>query len=68
MTSLGDYGASASVPTEGQSDVSDARLVAELQLLTLGLHMVGLEGFASGKASIRNGVLTINAKPSGAAS
>lgn len=50
----------APTPT-GQPEISDARLAAELQLLTLGLQMVGLEGFESGKARIRNGVLTINA-------
>ena len=34
-------GASASIPGEGQS-ISNARLVAELQGLTIAIHMFGL--------------------------
>lgn len=33
----------ASIPTEQASDVSNTRLIAELQAVTLGIHMVGLD-------------------------
>lgn len=33
----------ASIPTEQSAEVSDARLIAELQAVTLGIHMVGLD-------------------------
>jgi len=35
-----------SVPTEGQP-ISNARLVAELQGLTIAIHMFGLDGLAN---------------------
>lgn len=38
---LGSF-SQAKIPTEGQP-ISNARLVAELQALTLGIHLVGLD-------------------------
>lgn len=35
-----------SIPTEGQP-ISNARLVAELQMLTVSIHMFGLDGLAN---------------------
>lgn len=31
------------IPTAQEADVSNARLIAELQAVTLGIHMVGLD-------------------------
>jgi len=40
-----------SVPTEGQP-ISNARLVAELQAITLALRIGGLDGLRSGRVSL----------------
>lgn len=46
------YGSSASrIPTEGQP-ISNARLAANLQALTIALRMGGLEGLRSGTVKI----------------
>lgn len=44
-------GLTASIPREGQSP-STARLVAELQALTLALHIGGLDGLRSGAVKV----------------
>lgn len=61
MTDTIGFGSSAKtpIPTEGRP-ISNARLVAELQALTLGLHLVGLERLpevmTSGRAASQVGI------------